>query len=75
VQDHGAAFQVEQQVLRASTQFAQPLTRGFLRQLARHAPAQPRLTNQDRADHLSADRRLYAAARRFDFGKFGHRGT
>src|SRR5262249_10500206 len=49
-----------------------PLTGGFFRQLARHAPAQPRLADQNRFDDVAAHCRLDAAARRFDFRKLGH---
>ena len=41
VQDHRAALEIEQQVLRAASQLAQALAGGLFRQFARHAPAQP----------------------------------
>src|SRR5688572_1610494 len=47
VQDHRAALEVEQQVLRASPQVAHALTGSSLSELSRYTPSQARLANDD----------------------------
>jgi hypothetical protein len=71
VQQQCPGLESEQQVLCAPVNAHDSLPRNLARQIARHAPAQPRLVYREPGDAAATHVRREAAPRRLDFGKFG----
>src|SRR5205814_3851729 len=71
VQEEGAGFQAQKQVLGAPSDAEDPLPGDLARQIARYPPAQPRLVDLERDDPLLERVGLEAPARGLDFGQLG----